>query len=295
MQSSSGRSDRAFSPPFKPYRTILEQEVAQAEEELERPAPGLFLSGLVAGFGVSISALLAAYMLGTQGDVPPSLGSELLMASTYAVGFILVIMGHTDLFTEYTTLAILPVLVGRARVIDLLRLWGLVLSANLLGAAAFALVAVGLGKGLDIAEAEVFARLALDLVAFPAWIILLSAGLTGWMMGLLSWLLSAARDTTSQILFIWIVAGIIGVLHLHHSVTGTAGVLAGVLSSPTVTLAHFGHFLLWATAGNIAGSIVFAVLIRYSVVIGKSASGQGSNRTAAPDRGPRHDPPAEPR
>lgn len=31
--------------PLKSYRTILEQEIQQAEEELERPAKGLLVSG----------------------------------------------------------------------------------------------------------------------------------------------------------------------------------------------------------------------------------------------------------
>lgn len=256
------------APPFKPYETILEQEVEQAERELRRPAAGLFLSGLLAGFGIGIGVVLAAILLSRHGAAAPSPGMEVLLAAAYATGFVLVIMGHTDLFTEYTTMAILPVLMDRAGVAELGRLWGVVYVANLVGAAAFAGVAVVLAQNLGLAEGGTFARLARDLVGVPAWVMLLSATLSGWLMGLLSWLLSAARDSVSQILFIVLVAGAIGLMHLHHSIGDAVKLLAGVLTAPDLTPGTFGRFLLWATLGNVLGGVVFAVLLRFSVVIG---------------------------
>lgn len=268
MQEEPAGRGRGVDPPFKPYETILEQEVEQAEEEITRPAAGLFLSGLLAGFGVSVSMLLVAVVLSIRGPAVPTVAVELLMASAYATGFVLVIMAHTDLFTEYTTMAILPVLVGRSKLKELLRLWGLVYVANLVGAAAFTVIAVALAPRLGVVEVQVFGMVARDLTAFPGWVILLSGSLTGWLMGLLSWLLSAARDTISQVFFVWLVTGAIGLLHLHHSITGTAEVLAGVLTAADLTSGDFGHFLLWSTAGNVVGGVIFAVLIRFSVMIG---------------------------
>lgn len=262
--------------PFTSYETMLEQEVAHAEHELARPALGLFLSGLVAGFGVSVGVLLIAALLSLGDPGVPGLAIRLTVAAAYATGFILVIMGRTDLFTEYTTMAILPVLVGRARVARLARLWGLVFTANLLGALAFSALAVALAPPLRIAEPAVFARIARDLVELPWWVVLLSGSLTGWLMGLLSWLVSGARDTTSQILFVGLVTGTIGLLGLHHSITGAAEVMAGVLTDPGLGAASFAHFLLWTTAGNVAGGVVFAVLIRYSVVIGNAPRSERS-------------------
>ncbi len=56
----------------------------------------------------------------------------------YAVGFIFVVLGRSELFTEQTTLAVLPVLSRRVSPVRLLRLWGIVYSGNLLGATLFA-------------------------------------------------------------------------------------------------------------------------------------------------------------
>jgi formate/nitrite transporter FocA (FNT family) len=41
-------------------------------------------------------------------------------------GFLFVILGRSELFTEHTTLAVLPVLDGRASLRQLGRLWGLI-------------------------------------------------------------------------------------------------------------------------------------------------------------------------
>jgi formate-nitrite transporter family protein len=94
-------------------------------------------------------------------------------------------------------------------------------------------------------------------------VILLSAVLAGWLMGLLSWLVAASRDTISQIFIVALVTTAIGIAHLHHAVVGTAEVLAGVFSGQGATLADFGKFLLWATLGNILGGVFFVALIKF--------------------------------
>ena len=53
----------------------------------------------------------------------------------YCVGFLIVILGRQQLFTENTLTVILPLLVRKdaATLLRVLRLWGTVLSANLVG------------------------------------------------------------------------------------------------------------------------------------------------------------------
>ncbi len=84
----SGTAAEEEVQPVSTYYTILEREVAQAVSEFRRPAMGLFMSGLLAGLGLSLLLVAAV-----------------LIANAYAAGFVVVIMGRTDLFTEYTTLA----------------------------------------------------------------------------------------------------------------------------------------------------------------------------------------------
>lgn len=254
------------TPSLKSYRTILEQEIHFAEEELRRPTVGLLASGLIAGIGVGTSVLLMAIVLTLAGGDLAGPGMAVLMASAYAVGFIIVILGRTDLFTEYTTIAALPSLTGRSGIRPVARVWGLVYVSNIVGAVAFAALLAALGPRLGIVDGRALDAIARRLVRHDAAIMLASATLAGWLMGLLSWLVTASRDTIGQIIFVWLIAATIGIGHLHHCVVGTVEVLAGAFADRTVDAAVAGEFLLWTTLGNAVGGVLFAVLIRFSAI-----------------------------
>lgn len=269
---TNGDSDPILhsAPSFKPYSSIFEEEIALAVEELKRPAFGLLLSGFMAGVGVGVSVLLLAIAAtADDGFFHPAV-QRMILANLYSVGFVLVIMSRTDLFTEYTTMAVMPVLAHRATSKSLIRLWSLIYVANLIGAMVMAAVVVTLGPGLEIVDRAVIARLAMGFVSHTWWVILLSAVLAGWLMGLLSWLLTAARETVSQILLIWIVGSVLGFVPLHHVVTGFAEVAAGYLVRG-ISMQDMGFSILWATIGNGIGGFAFAALIDLSVVRGSSA------------------------
>src|SRR5205823_3719606 len=85
---------------------------------------------------------------------------RLLVANLYSVGFIFVILGRSELFTEQTTLAVLPTLGGRSSVSKLLRLWVVVWFANVLGAAAFAGLATLIGPMLGAIDPASFGTIA---------------------------------------------------------------------------------------------------------------------------------------
>ena len=93
--------------------------------------------------------------------------------------------------------------------------------------------------------------------------ILVSAILAGWLMGLVSWLVTAGRDTISEIVFVWLVTGTIGLAHFHHCIAGSVEVLAAVFAGQGTTLADFGHFLLFSTLGNVIGGVFFVALVKY--------------------------------
>jgi formate/nitrite transporter FocA (FNT family) len=247
----------------KSYKDILRQQVHEELVQIKRPTAGLFISGLSAGLDVGFSLLLMAVMYTMTVGVFSEPVVEILVANMYSVGFIFVILGRSELFTEHTTLAFLPVLNRQASLSALSRLWIVIYTSNLIGAAIFAFLATIIGPALDVIDPMAFEALARPLVEHPWWIILLSGMLAGWMMGLLSWLITASRDTVSQVLLVWLITTGIGLAHLHHSIVGTVEVLAAVFATQGVTLAEFGHFLLWATLGNAIGGLVFVALIKY--------------------------------
>jgi formate/nitrite transporter FocA (FNT family) len=109
----------------------------------------------------------------------------------------------------------------------------------------------------------VFGKIATTLVQHSGGVIFASAILAGWLMGLLSWLVAAARDTISQVVLIWIFTGAISLGHLHHSIFGANEVLGGVFSGLN-TAGEFGHFLVWATLGNAVGGAGFVALLKFA-------------------------------
>lgn len=249
------------------YQEILAQEIKQGERELERQAGGLLTSGVSAGLDLGFSVLLMAVMITLIGDELPASVREIVVANMYAVGFIIVVLGRSELFTEHTTLAVLPVLAGRATIRQLARLWGLIYASNLVGGALFAALAVIVGPALGVADEASFVSIAHPLLVQPWWTVLLSAVLAGWLMGLLSWLVSAGRDTISQVFFVWLITFSIGIAKLHHSIAGTVEVLAGIFAGGPFGAPDFLHFLVWTTLGNAVGGVFFVALIKYGHVI----------------------------
>ncbi len=244
----------------KPAETILRQEIQIGEEQLERNTSGLFLSAVSAGLDIGFGPLLVLSVLAMSPT--ETLGSHLIAAVMYAIGFVIVIIGKSELFTEHTTLAILPLLSERTVIKRVIRLWGLVYSGNIVGAIGFAALAAPLGLGLGLFERADVARLSHHLTDYGPWVIFGSAVTAGWMMGLVSWLVTASRDTVGQVLIILLVAGAIYFLGLHHSIAGSVEVLMAVFVAD-VPVSAFLRFLALATMGNAVGGIVFVAGLKF--------------------------------
>lgn len=247
----------------KSYAAILVDELIQGLQEHRRPTAGLLFSGFSAGLDIGFSVLLMAVISTLADDQLPSPVVEIMMANLYSVGFIFVVLGRSELFTEHTTLAVYPVLGGEASALSLGRLWGLIYVANLMGAAVFSGLLVLIGPELGIVEPAVLGEIAGRMVGFDGWVVLLSGLLAGWLMGLMSWLVAAAQDTISQVFFVWLVATAIGLGGLHHCIVGSVEVLSGVFAGTGVSGAEYGHFLLWSTIGNAVGGVLFVALLKY--------------------------------
>ncbi|MFD1514497.1 formate/nitrite transporter family protein [Halomarina rubra] len=268
VTEESDTSEGESTPePTLAARQILGRELENALKQIRRPADGLFLSALAAGLNVSFGALLMAMVLTFSGGFESSLVQRFVLANVSTIGFVIVIIGQTELFTAHTTLGVLPVIDRRASLRDLGRLWGIVYIGNLLGCAVFAgLIAVA-GPPLDIATPEAVDTLASALIPLSWWEILMSATIAGWLMGLTTWLVAAGRDTVGQVLLIWMITGVIGFGPFHHALLGTTEVLSALFLGTGVTVGGFGRFLLWTTIGNAVGGTVFVALINYGQAI----------------------------
>jgi formate-nitrite transporter family protein len=247
----------------KSAEQILATEIHEGITAIEFSIARLFVSGLSAGLDIGFSVLVMGITWTLADKRLPIPIVSILMANSYAVGFIFVVIGRSELFTEQTTLAVLPVFDRQASVASLLRVWVVIFVSNLIGAAAFAALVAMIAPPLGGASADAFGHIAHRMTDHPSSIIFCSAVLAGWLMGLLSWLVAAVRDTISQIVIVWLITAVIGYAGLHHVVLGSVEVLAGLFLKQGVTFADFGRFIFWTALGNIAGGVFFVGLIKY--------------------------------
>lgn len=249
------------------YRTILRLQVEEGLQELDRPAQGQFLSSLSCGLTLGIGVFGLLMFTTTLG---PGLASEwvrLLRSVAYTVGFILAIMSQTELFTEHTTLAVFPVLAGRASVESLGRLWTLVFVGNIVGGAIIAVVIFVSGPALHVVDGKAFRTVATTFIGLSPTAVVGGGAIAGWLMALLSWIHTSVGDSISRIVVITICTFPIGFAHLPHCVAGNIEVIAGMLAGANITIAQWAQFLTLTTLGNILGGVVFVTLLNYSHVV----------------------------
>ncbi|WP_348762617.1 formate/nitrite transporter family protein [uncultured Salinisphaera sp.] len=125
---------------FPSAAVVYEAIRAEAESELSRPLPGLAWSALAAGLSMGFSFIAQALLR----HYSPEMAWQTIISSLgYSMGFLFVILGRQQLFTENTLTPVLEVLrVKRMEtVIRTINLWLVVLATKLLVvAAAFQLV-----------------------------------------------------------------------------------------------------------------------------------------------------------
>lgn len=245
---------------------ILHEQIDAAMHEHNRSGQDLFLSAISAGLEIGFSVFLMAsiYTL-FNGVVHPSV-LHLLLAIAYPLGFIFVIIGKSELFTEHTTLAVIPVLNKNTSVKSLLALWGIVYFGNLLGGYFFGYILSILPAELETIEYSAFYNIAEKLIKHPWHIIVYSGILAGWLMGLLSWLVTSSQETISRILIIVLVTTVIGIGGLHHSIVGSIEIFTACITSELVNWGDYFYVQIWATLGNIIGGVVFVAFMKFSHV-----------------------------
>src|SRR4051812_34111347 len=89
------------------YKTILNE----GNEELARSSSALFWSGLAAGLSMGFSMIAQAFL---ASYLPDAHWRPLVAKFGYSIGFLIVILGRQQLFTENTLTPILPLLVERS-------------------------------------------------------------------------------------------------------------------------------------------------------------------------------------
>ncbi len=251
----------AEQPDIRPSAHEIYNRIEHdAESELERPARQLMFSGLGAGLAMGISGFAVAVARDSLGVGGDSLVPWLL----YPLGFIVVIVGRQQLFTENTLTPVTLVLRRRSRGLQMLRLWGVVLASNLVGALAIATLAMtttAMSPGVE----EQLAALGVETVDQPAMTIFFTAVVAGWIIALVTWLVTAASTTLGQVVMIFGLTFVVGAGHFTHSIAGAAESFSAAIAGEVEVVQLLGWLGL-ALLGNTLGGIVMVALFNYGQV-----------------------------
>jgi formate/nitrite transporter FocA (FNT family) len=206
-------------------------------------------------------------------EKPPT--THLIAATVYPIGFLAVIIGRAQLFTENTLYPVVLALTEKKYFVPTLKLWAVVYAGNWLGSILFALLAVKT-SALSVGVRDTMAGLGTDAVFHPFGTVFWSAVVGGWLLTLVAWLVTGSHWTTGQAAVTWTMTFILGLGNFAHCVANSGEILSATLSR-AISLANYGNWLAAATLGNIAGGIVMVSLLNYGQVRLVRSSPAGSN------------------
>ena len=251
----------------KSHGEILKQQINEGLQTFKKTSMSIWLSSFTAGLEIGFSFLLIctlhSFLLGKVSEET----IFKLMAIVYPVGFIMVLGGQSILFTEQTSLLTLPVLNKKASARTLFKTWGIVIFGNLIGGCLMALLLIWIGPKLGIFELNSVETIAEHVTKYKFEVILVSAILAGWLMGLLSWLVAASKESISRIFIVYLITGVLAFAGLHHSIVGNVEVFAGLVSSPNIHLQDYLVFQATALIGNALGGTIFVALLKYRAFV----------------------------
>lgn len=242
----------------------------EGEDELDRPVTSLFFSGLAAGMAISSSLIAEGALHAALPDTP---WRDLVVSLGYPIGFLVVILGRMQLFTESTITAMLP-LVTRPSAWALrrtLRLWAVVLAANLLGTAITGgAIAAGVLGSAELRDAMI--TISMGITELSPWATFVNAIPAGFMIAILAWSLPNAREQAFQVIVA--VTYVVAIAGFSHSIVGSDEAFLLLFAGKTDVVQTFAGLLLPAILGNLVGGAGVFALLAHAQVRGEMKEGQ---------------------
>ena len=268
-----------------PHRAPVLFEIIRrnGQEELERSLQSLWWSGLVAGLSMGFSVLTPAML---QHYLPPGEWTTIVSQLGYSVGFVLVILSRQQLFTENVITAVVPVMANShlRNLLLMLRLWGIVLLANVAGTALFALF-LRYGGAIDAEMMQAVHEVSAPLLHDTPIAAMSGAMVSGFLIASLVWILAGIEG--SRLGIIVLVTYLIALGHFDHVVAGSVEASYLVLDgSMSLGRAVTGFFLPTLVGNLIGGTVIFTVLAYGQIKdeLKDAPDGEGTPESKAPAR-----------
>ena len=244
-------------------KIVYEAIRSEGASELARSTSSLAWSGLAAGLSMGFSflgiGLLRAYL-------PDAPWAPLVTSFGYTLGFLIVILGRQQLFTENTLTVVLPLMQWRRAAVfkNVVRLWTVVLLANIVGALIFAFA---------LARTEVVHENVFQALREAAWaagndsfaVALLRGVFAGWMIALVVWLGPFAE--TARIWVIVILTYAVGLAHLTHVIVSTIEASFLVFVGDSTWRELVVHVFVPGLLGNIIGGVAMVAALNHAQVV----------------------------
>jgi formate-nitrite transporter family protein len=253
----------------QPRAAVVHETIrAEGEDELKRPVASLAWSGLAAGLSMGFSLMAVGVLRAHMPDQP---WRPLIANLGYTVGFLIVVMGRQQLFTENTLTPILPLLHNRdsATLFRVARLWAVVLVTNLAGALLFAFVLGHSGIFSD-SQKDVFAQVSAESIAGSFWTIFWKGVFAGWLIALMVWLLPAAES--AQAVVIVVLTYLVGIAALAHVIVGSVEAFYLITNGSLTWLEYLSAFFAPVLFGNIVGGVALVAALARAQVIPEEGS-----------------------
>jgi formate/nitrite transporter FocA (FNT family) len=251
---------RHSAPPAVVIHEILRKE---GEAELGRCPGAVFCSGLAAGLSMGFSFLALALI---QSNLPEGPARHLIGSVGYSLGFIIVVLGRQELFTESTLTAGLPLLVRRdcGTWLSLLRFWAVVLAANLLGTLIFASLLTINGLFNDDVRSAL-QETSRQAVSGPFWPTAIKAIFAGWLIALMIWLLPSARS--GRLLVIMLLTYVVAIGRFSHVIAGSVEAFYAILVGQASVYEYVMGFFVPTILGNTIGGVALVALLNHAPLV----------------------------
>jgi formate/nitrite transporter FocA (FNT family) len=240
---------------------IYEKAKENARDELDRSSHALAFSGVAGGFMLGLTALGVGTSRAILGPGP---ASEFISMLFYPIGFIAVIIGRFQLFTENTLYPVVLVLSERRHVLETLRLWAIVFLTNILGASIFALL-VAYTRSVQPKTLDEIVKMGAGMVSAMPAEVFWSGVIGGWLIALVAWMVSASHWTIGQVVVIWLLCFVIGAGQFAHCIATSCEIMVAALRGST-SAGAYGRWLLFATLGNLTGGVTIVSIMNWGQV-----------------------------
>lgn len=264
-EQTSGESEpKEPSPLGQEAPEIVDDASKIGAKRLERPLIGDAITAFAGGMSVSFGAIamiMAAAAVGGGIDSPST--ALLVGALVFPVGFIILLVGKTELFTENFLLPVAAVIKGRGNLRQLGSLWAITLCCNLLGSLVFAFL-ISRDEVLAPGPAEEMIALATHSIEYSLPTAFIKAVFAGWLMTTLTWLLVAAVGFGPRIAMIWAIGALIVLGQFNHVIISAAEIFMAMFLGADITVGDWAtRNFLPALTGNLIGGLVFETLLQY--------------------------------